>query len=44
MFSVVLPAYNCEDTIITVIKSILQQTRFDLIDEIIVINLSLIHI
>lgn len=38
MFSVVLPAYNCEDTIITVIKSILQQTRFDLIDEIIVIN------
>ena len=38
MISVVIPVYNCEDTIIQCIQSVIDQTRFDLIDEIIVIN------
>lgn len=38
MFSVVIPAYNCADTIERVLDSVLDQTRFDLIDEIIIIN------
>lgn len=38
MFSVVIPAYNCENTIWTVLDSITAQTRFDLIDEIIIVN------
>lgn len=38
LFSVVLPAYNCEKTIYQVLESIKNQTRFDLISEIIIIN------
>lgn len=38
MFSVVIPAYNCESTIALVLDSVIGQTRVDLIDEIIVIN------
>jgi len=38
MFSVVIPAYNCADTITEVLDSVVNQTRFDLIDEIIIIN------
>lgn len=38
MFSVVIPAYNCENTIIYCLESILNQTRTDLIEEIVVVN------
>lgn len=38
MFSVVIPAYNCEKTIGKVLDSVITQTRADLIDEIIIIN------
>ena len=38
MFTVVIPAYNCEDTIYRTLESVINQTRFDLIDEIIVID------
>lgn len=38
MFSVVIPAYNCEKTIEKVLDSVKDQTRFDLIEEIIVLN------
>lgn len=38
MFSVVIPAYNCEDTIEQVMSSVINQTRVDLIEEIIIVN------
>ena len=38
MFSVIIPAYNCEATIEQVLKSVVNQTRKDLIDEVIIIN------
>lgn len=38
MFSVIIPAYNCEGTICRVLDSVKGQTRFDLIEEIIIIN------
>lgn len=38
MFSVIIPAYNCEKTIGRVLDSVINQTRFDLIEEIILIN------
>lgn len=38
MFSVVIPAYNCENTICTVLDSVKNQTRIDLIEEIIIVN------
>ena len=38
MFSVIIPAYNCEKTIVRTLDSVLQQTRIDLIEEIIVVN------
>lgn len=38
MFSVVIPAYNSESTIELSIKSVLSQSRIDLIEEIIVID------
>lgn len=38
MFSVIIPAFNCENTLAKVLDSVKNQTRFDLIDEIIVIN------
>ena len=38
MFSVVIPAYNCEKTIYETLESVFGQTRRDLIDEIIIIN------
>lgn len=38
MFSVIIPAYNCEDTISMSLDSVLQQTRKDLIEEVLVIN------
>lgn len=38
MFSVVIPAFNCEKTIYRVMESVLYQTRLDLIDEVIIIN------
>ena len=38
MFSVVIPAYNCGSTIEIVLDSVINQTRFDLIEEIIIIN------
>lgn len=38
MFSVILPAYNCEKTIYCALESVLKQTRLDLVDEIIIIN------
>lgn len=36
--SVIIPAYNCEDTIEKTLDSVLHQTRYDLVDEIIIIN------
>ena len=38
MFSVIIPVYNCEKTIRQVLDSVRRQTRFDLVEEIIVIN------
>lgn len=38
MFSVVIPAYNCERTIYDSLESVMKQTRKDLIEEIIIIN------
>lgn len=38
MFSVVIPAYNCETTILRTLQSVMAQTRIDLIEEIIIIN------
>lgn len=38
MISVVIPAYNAEETIIECIKGVLNQTRSDLIEEILVID------
>ncbi len=38
MFSVIIPAYNCERTIFDVLECVLKQTRADLIDEIIIVN------
>ena len=38
MFSVVIPAYNCEETIADVLESVRRQTRVELIDEVIVVN------
>lgn len=38
MFSVIIPVYNCEKTIKQVLDSVRQQTRFDLVEEIIVLN------
>lgn len=38
MFSVVIPAYNCEKTIVRVVDSVKNQTRKDLIEEIIIVN------
>ena len=38
MFSVIVPAYNCEKTITLTLDSILRQTRIDLIDEVIIVN------
>lgn len=38
MFSVIIPAYNCAETIKNAIDSVLNQTRLDLIEEIIVVN------
>ncbi|MEG1947700.1 MAG: glycosyltransferase family A protein [Lachnospiraceae bacterium] len=38
MFSVVIPAYNCEKTIKRVLDSVKNQTRLDLIEEVIIIN------
>ncbi|MET3557542.1 glycosyltransferase involved in cell wall biosynthesis [Streptococcus rupicaprae] len=38
MFSVVIPAYNCQETIEMTLDSVRQQTRLDLIQEIIIIN------
>lgn len=38
MFSVIIPVYNCERTIKKVLDSVVNQTRFDLIEEIIIIN------
>lgn len=38
MFSVVIPAYNCAETICQVLDSVRTQTRWDLIEEIILIN------
>lgn len=38
MFSVVIPAYNCEQTICEALASVTHQTRRDLIYEIIVVN------
>lgn len=37
-YSVVIPAYNCSLTICESLDSILNQTRYDLIDEIIIVN------
>ncbi|MGL5382959.1 MAG: glycosyltransferase family 2 protein [Culicoidibacterales bacterium] len=37
-FSVIIPMYNSESTIEKTIKSVLNQTRFDLIKEIIIVN------
>ena len=39
MFSVIIPAYNCEKTIYDSLNSVFNQTRIDLIDEIIIINI-----
>lgn len=36
--SVIIPAYNCEETIRIVLDSVYNQTRFDLVKEIIIIN------
>lgn len=38
MFSVVIPAYNCERTITESLNSVIEQTRIDLIEEIIIVN------
>lgn len=38
MFSVVIPAFNCEQTICEVLDSVANQTRLDLVNEIIIIN------
>lgn len=38
MFSVIIPAYNCETTIIRALQSVMDQTKADLIEEIIIIN------
>lgn len=38
MFSVIIPAFNCADTIEKSLCSVLSQTRSDLIEEIIIIN------
>ncbi len=38
MFSVIIPTYNCEKTIRHVLDSVRRQTRFDLVEEIIVLN------
>lgn len=38
MFSVVIPAFNCEKTITSTLDSVKRQTRIDLIDEIIIVN------
>lgn len=38
MFSVIIPAYNCERTIYQVLESVINQTRFDLIEEIVIVN------
>lgn len=38
MFSVIIPAYNCENTIIRTLQSVADQTRVDLVEEIIIIN------
>ena len=38
LFSVVIPAYNCESTISLAVDSVMKQTRLDLIEEIIIIN------
>ncbi|MCI9175265.1 MAG: glycosyltransferase family 2 protein [Lachnospiraceae bacterium] len=38
MFSVIIPAYNCENTIQQALDSVRRQTRFDLVEEIIVLN------
>lgn len=38
MFSVVIPVYNCQDTIEDALNSVISQTRKDLIEEIIIIN------
>ena len=38
MFSVVIPAFNCENTICEVLDSVLNQTRVDLIHEVIIVN------
>lgn len=37
-YSIVIPAYNCSLTICETLTSVLNQTRFDLIDEIIIVN------
>lgn len=38
MISVIIPSYNSKDTIIDCINSVIHQTRYDLIDEIIVVD------
>ena len=38
MFSVVIPVFNCENTITAVLESVVGQTRIDLIKEIIIVN------
>ena len=38
MFSVIVPMYNCEKTIISSLESVINQSRVDLIDEIILVN------
>lgn len=38
MFSVIIPAYDCEGTIEKVLDSVRNQTRLDLVEEIIIIN------
>ena len=38
MFSVVIPAHNCAKTVTQVLDSVKNQTRADLIEEIIIIN------
>lgn len=38
MFSVVIPAYNCEKTIYGALESVRSQSKYELVEEIIVIN------
>lgn len=38
MFSVIIPMYNSENTIAKVLDSVREQTRVDLVDEIIIVN------